>query len=564
MMASALRNCLALLLLFGALPALAAVTASIDRNEVSMDESFTLTLTVSELRVFSQPDLSPLDQDFETLGSSQNSNTSIVNGKLSSSTSWNIQLMPRRPGKTSIPPIQVGKERSHTIELNVLPKGRNSGASGSDDVILEAELSDTTVYVTAQVLLTLRVSMAQAARFQLQEPELDNAIVQQVAETSYQQVRGSRRFQVTEYTFAIFPSEPGELVIDSLKLVAEFISSRPRSMFDPMLGQSKRVVRHTDILTINVNPPPEGIASADWLPANKLTLRDEWSKDPTTLQVGDSITRTIELAAQGAMASQLPPLFLPQVEGLKLYPDQPAVSDEQSAHGISGKRVERIAVVATRPGEFKLPEQRVSWWDVNSNQQRWAVLPAVTLNIAPGARQAPTTAAPKDDAMSVSSPSTPQAEPPVWYLHPQWWAICGFLLVLCGVLATLYFRALRRMAVADPSAPPVTSIASTEKQAHTALKKACANGDAGVVYTALQHWCQAHWHTEGLPALSELRRLGADKSLAEQAQALERDVYGSQQNGKWDPGELLRLVDSEGKRRQKTTRQDTELPALYR
>jgi hypothetical protein len=567
-----LRIILVAWLLLTASPSWAEALASVDRTEVTIDESFSLILTVSELRVFSQPDLTPLEADFHVLGTSQSSNTSIVNGKLTSSTRWTVQLMPKRPGKTSIPPIKIGKEKTHTIEIAVNGQGQGSTATNDDSIVLEAELSENTAYVTAQVILTIRVSMAQSSRFQLEEPKLEDAMVQQISEASFQQIRGGRRFQVTEYAFAIFPSVTGELVIRPVNLVAEIMANRPRSMFDPMLGQSKRVLRRTEPLTLNVIPAPDGIAAANWLPASDVSLTEQWSSNIQQLAVGDSITRSIELKARGVMASQLPPLFLPNVDGLKLYPDQPTASDDQNANGITGKRAERIAIVATKPGSYTLPEQRVQWWDVNSNEARTATLPAISFEVATSATSP---AQPVIQDNTISEPSSPAIttvlpQPPAraWYQYRQWWWITMLLVLVCLALALLYLRARRQIQPSEavPNASETAPRIDSEAQAYQQLRTACGSSDVRKSYDALQNWCRQYWDISIVPAFEELSSTGASERLVAHAIELQQRLYGQEQQSDtpWDSAELLQAVVEQRHHQRKASTEQQGLPPLYR
>ena len=59
----------------------ATVTASVDRVDVELNESFTLELT-TDTNIDMHPDLSVLEQDFTVWQASQLSNTTIANGKI--------------------------------------------------------------------------------------------------------------------------------------------------------------------------------------------------------------------------------------------------------------------------------------------------------------------------------------------------------------------------------------------------------------------------------------------------------------------------------------------------
>ncbi len=561
---------LLLILLSLAALARAEVTASVDRTEVALNESFTLTISVDEISVLTKPDLAPLEADFHVLGTSRNHRSSIVNGEMNNSTSWVVQLMPKNSGATSIPPISLGDEQTPIIEINVRRQGADSTAAGDGNVILEAELSDNIVYVTGQVLLTLRVSMTQAARFRLEEPEIDQAIVRELGESNFQQVRSGRRYDVTEYRYAIFPNIPGELVIDPLNLVAEVLSGQPRSMFDPTFGRSKRVLRRTEPLTINVLEIPEGIAPSEWLPANDVKLSEEWSQDIQQLEVGDSITRTITLQALGVMAAQLPPLFLPNIDGLKLYPDQPSANDRVTSAGIRGERTERIAIVATRPGRFSLPEQRIPWWDVSSNSARVAVLPAVTFEVAPGAQATPdpNAVAPTVQAPAPAAAAPPAPTPQAWYLYRQWWWISALLLLACVGALLLYLQARRRLHGVAGTATATTSVApvDSEAQAWQQLRSACKSGDARSIYPALQHWSQQYWQLPHMPGITELEAAGADQALLDEARKLEQHLYGKGRDAKWNPESLLEAASRQrgAGHRPGGDQQGDRLPPLYR
>ena len=96
-----------LLVLIGALlPAAgvhAAVTATVDRNNVELNESFTLEVVV-DTNIDLEPDTSALQKDFLVGQSSQLSNTTIINGQISRSRTWTYVLMARHVGQLIIPP----------------------------------------------------------------------------------------------------------------------------------------------------------------------------------------------------------------------------------------------------------------------------------------------------------------------------------------------------------------------------------------------------------------------------------------------------------------------------
>ena len=65
----------------------ADVTASVDRNNIELNESFTLKIIVDSL-IDEEPDASALEKDFIISSRSQLSNTTIINRAKSRSRSW--------------------------------------------------------------------------------------------------------------------------------------------------------------------------------------------------------------------------------------------------------------------------------------------------------------------------------------------------------------------------------------------------------------------------------------------------------------------------------------------
>ena len=560
-MPRSIHGFVALMLMLLASLAQAGVEATVDRTELAVGETLQLTIQASGVKLFSkQPDLTPLEADFDVLSKSQSSSTRLINGDFTSSTSWIFQLAPKRPGKTSIPPITVGRDRTDTIEIQVNLASHAPAATADDEVRLEAELADTTVYVGAQALLTLRVSRAPSARFQVEEPEHPDASIRQVNERSFQQIQGGMRILVTEYTFALFPRVEGEMVLKPLTLVAEIMTQSPRSMFDPLFGKSRRVIRRTEPLTLNVIPPPAEVTPSDWLPAQKLSISQSWSKDPQALAVGDSITRTIEIEARGVTAAQLPPLLMGEIDGLKFYPDQPTVTDDTSARGVTGRRTEKMAMVVTRPGRYQLPALRMVWWDVTANAPRVAELPAMSFEVAPAATAAAPTPNAADATVAAAATGPAVAARP-WYGYPLWWLVSVLLSALCATLGVLYYRARSRQQQPDrsQSAPPADEAAAFKR-----LQSACAGRDPAQVYRTLVRWWQCFFDTAELPGPADMAASGANQALMTQALALQRQLFGAAaaDPGAWDAKALLDAVT----RQRESDGRDSPaaaLPALY-
>ncbi len=78
-------------------------------------------------------------------------------------------------------------------------------------------------------------------------------------------------------------------------------------------GETKPVNVLGEKLSLNVRPIPDSFpvnANNPWLPSELLTLHQEWQPEPIEFKVGEPITRTILLTAEGLGKAQLPNIVM--------------------------------------------------------------------------------------------------------------------------------------------------------------------------------------------------------------------------------------------------------------
>ena len=168
-------------LLFGELSN-AAVTATVDRNQISEFDLLTLTVRVTD-RTNVEPDWQVLDKDFQLVNqqSQQNSSISLVNGRQTSRTyvDYQVTLRPRRQGNLVIPAIVIGTERTNPITIAVLPQSAALTNQMRQVLFFETLVDQTEIYVQAQLLYTVRLYYADSISGDFPAPpNLDNAVVE--------------------------------------------------------------------------------------------------------------------------------------------------------------------------------------------------------------------------------------------------------------------------------------------------------------------------------------------------------------------------------------------------
>ena len=458
-----------------------AFFASVDRTRLSEGETVVLTLESTDPTRFGRPDLSPLEQDFEILGSRQVNRLSSIGDTPRASTRWILTLQPRRSGEVTIPAIRLEDAETLPITLNVEAAVSAGNGEQLAPVFIDASLDQESVYVQAQAVLTLRIyhSVSMYDDSSLTPLRIADARVEQLGEPrTYEKSIGGVLHGVIELQYAIYPQRSGQLLIPGQTFSATLVD-RSRSNdfmpFGPRTGKVSRV-KSPDI-PLQVKPKPADYpADAPWLPARALGLAETWNPQPEQSQVGDSLTRRLILKVDGLSSAQLPPLPATQVDGLRRYPDQPQMDDQKSETGIVGTREEREALVPSRAGNFELPPLEIVWWNTQTDTLERTTLSARTLQVAENPQ-----------LQNDEQPNTPMVTTQVIEGPKLWpWQLACAVLSLTTLLGFgLWWHARRQPAIqrAAQSGPSPRTLLDD-------IKRACQAGDAQATRHALDAWAR--------------------------------------------------------------------------
>jgi hypothetical protein len=208
----------------------ADINVSVDRNPVSLDESFQIIFTATE-PPDGEPDFSPLEQDFSILSQSNSSSSSWINGKSSKTVQWTLSVMAKQAGSLVIPPVKFGNDVSQSSTILVTENTPNKAVNTDEDLFLEVDATPENPYIQSQVIYTLRLyTRVDIQQARLNEPELADAVIEKLGDdSSYNTQVNGVNYSVTERKYAIFPQKSGQLTIKPLILTAEVLSgSRPQ------------------------------------------------------------------------------------------------------------------------------------------------------------------------------------------------------------------------------------------------------------------------------------------------------------------------------------------------
>ena len=511
-----------LLLLFWGSAHAASLSSTVDRNQLNLNETITLTVRYDEQVNSSRLDLAQLTADFEVLGVNpqSSSSVSIANGKSArqASTVWTIILAPKRQGMLTIPALAIDNITSQAIKIEV--GGSAQSAAGGPPLQVWVSASHESVYPSQQLLVEIEL-LAASDVSDLNGPQLiiADADVESLGQQNFQRIDNGVAKQVVILKYAVFAKQPGDLVIPVMTFTG--VKGGRRSLFSSFAQRGQQVIARSLQLSVKVKAMPEN-SDSPWFPAEQVSIGSKWSADISQVKIGEPITRTISIIAQAQHASAIPPLNrMATLPGYKSYRDQPQLDDQATVAGIIGSRVESEAIVASVSGELSLPELKMRWWDVNKQAWQQAILPAETLTVS-GSVNALQSSLPTPSLAPVIGVQTEtETETGSQHIHLIWKLLVGLLAMICLLQFLIILRLKRQPSVTPP-------IHTSEATAWGRLQKSLQAGDAGAIRTALIAWAGIILADLQPASLQSLATKSGDSQLQEQLLMLDAHLYNNQ------------------------------------
>lgn len=510
------------------------VETSLDRTEVNRGDTVTLVI-----RVFGQQggvpiDLEPLRERFEIVSTRSTSHLRSVNNRVESRTDYMLVLFPRQLGEQQVPSISVGGTMTdaYTIVVNDPP---SPGLGNGDDVYLETVLSKDSVYVQEQMLFTIRLyyTIAGIRNPVFTEVEPPNAVVQMLGQPhQYEQLIDGVRYGVYEKNYVIFPQRSGELIIPDIVFRGELTDGSSALLFrNPNM---QPITAFASGYTVEVNERPAAFPEdSTWLPASGLTITEQWSRDITRLEPGDSVQRTLTVTAMGLDGAALPPLERPQIDRMNVYPESPRIERMIYDGNVMGSRIETSTLVATEEGSVVIPEIRLPWWNVEDDTPQTAVIPTSFIRINPvgglvaeqdataGADATAEQLAPADNLLSAR-------QTPAWILNL-------LALVIALTLGLMWWFWRRHQALTQAAAGTLDTqraaayqreiAAGQEEEAFKELESSLLEAPAEQIRIRLIAWGRQFFGDAGLYNLQDLTRRINNADVGQLCQKLQASLY---------------------------------------
>ena len=564
-------NTFILLLITSHTAAAANITARLSHNPVSLDESFHL-IYEADSTVDGDPDFSILTNDFEILSSSQSTNMRSVNGSWSLKKSWDLALISKQAGIFTIPSVPFGKDSSPAVRVTVKPSTSNNtqGTSGQDAIFIEVTTDRRTAWVQSEIIYTIRFfTSINISRPTLSEPatsDPDAIIVQLGQVANYQKLVNGMTYSVSELRFAVYPQHSGKLTFKPVVFEGRIPGRRSTSLFDQFMqpGKIKRI--RSKSVSVNIKPKAANIAASEWLPAENLSIEEEWSEDITQLRTGEPVTRTLTIKAEGLTAEQLNDVEFEEINGLKQYPDKAVTENQHKRDGITGTKQIKVAMIPAQEGKFVIPEIRIPWWNTRTGKQEHARL-AETVIEATGIASTDQVPAPIEMMAPLAQSDQQQAESSAQTaaaideatINPGYWPWISLALAVGWITTTLLFFSNSRSRPAATKPAPLPPILPLQ----SAVDKACSKADAVKTKDALLQWAAVRWPEQSITSLADIAN-NSPAELRTRINALNSALYSPHADN-WEPKALRSAFHAFISDKRKTAKTpDTILEPLYK
>ncbi|MDV6326504.1 BatD family protein [Idiomarina sp. Sol25] len=544
------------------------VTATVDRNPVTANESFVLTVTVDDDVANDSFSPSKLLKGFVVGRTSVSRQTSMINGKLSKQTRFTTVLIPQSAGDYKIPEISIGGASSDPISLQVLEPGNNQD-NEQKVAFLEAQVDNQQVYLQQPITYVARLFLAaDLNKGNLIPPEAENADIQQIGrdEESTEMVNG-RRYKVYQRVYQITPSKSGSLSITGARFDGEVFTQGQRSIFSSF-SNTQPVSTIAETIEVEVQAVPDNW-QGHWLPSELVSVSQSVSPEQDSYTVGEPFTVSYMLTAVGVKPEQLPDIQPEFPDTVRIYPDGDE-TDQFSRNGvIISQKTISFAIVPNQPGPLKIPALSIPWFNTKTGSPASAKTEELNFSVAmgDGMQSIPT---PNDNAEAPATEEQPEnsekpASTEVKTQSAEWsiWVISLLALALVISLILNAYLLWHKGTISQsrvPSRKPEETPRNLNKDKFwREFQLACRNNNAQEAKDSLLKWANRYFE-RSFNSLTELSQyLSIEASCSSLQQSLYHPGATPWQDGKVLYKEVRASIES---RKNKATTKNV-LPNLY-
>ncbi len=390
-----------------------SLSASVNENIISLDDQLTLKVSASgKTTKIPSPTLPDLP-DFTVYSAGRSQNVSLINGKFSSSVTFNYILSPRKTGKYTIPPITLTYKgtthKTSPIEIEVQSSAthyppyknpppqtsspREKHSEKDKDIFITTSVDKKTAYVNEQVILSFKFYRRVRLLSQPQYSPSDTTGFWNEdlpPQKNYSSMINDKHYTVTEIKTALFATSPGKYTIGSANLKCniedfsrdDFLGD---SFFQSFFSGGKTKTLKSSPIQIKVLPLPE-----KGKPKNFTGAVGQYSVatgiDKNKIQVNQPITLTISISGKGNIKT----VSLPSLENIKNFKKYKTVSSlnlSKKNYIVNGSKTFTTMIVPQKAGEQTISIPSFSFFDSKVKKYKTIKTAPLKIKVLPASKE---------------------------------------------------------------------------------------------------------------------------------------------------------------------------------
>jgi len=375
------------------------LSASVDKNQLTIEDSIELSIKISGVRNPPIPKLPPLT-DFKVRSTGTQSSTQIFNSDMQVSTTHKYLLTPKIEGNFIIGPVIMNLSGSNYQSdpiMVTINKANPIKPNENRSVYTETSVSKKTPYINEQVVYTFKLFRKTEARNLNLSMPYDESFFRKEnlgKAKRYSRVINGIAYDVDEVSIALFPIKIGESTIPpsimELDLIHRTQTNRRRDPFarffnDPFFGgvtQNKHKILSTKSIKLNTQPlPKKGKPNGFKNFVGQFSITATVGKE--SFDAGDTTTLTITVSGIGnVMDVSLTNLNLG--DQFKIYPDQPIFTKSIHGNQIGGEKIFKFALVPFTTGRQTISSISLNYFDPDKKKYNTISTNPISLTIKPG------------------------------------------------------------------------------------------------------------------------------------------------------------------------------------
>lgn len=402
--------------------------ASVNKTLLDVEDTLILTLTVAGTQNVQPPEI-PAIEGFNLLyGPSIATQTSIINGEVTTSRSFEYGFSPSKEGTFTIPAVEVlykgRRYKSDPITVEVqkgiarqepgreaqegeeaaAPKGPTD-AEIAQRLFVELSVDKTEAVLNEQIILTFRFYRSLAVDdLNYLPPSTQGFLEEELGkQKNYRKVINGIEYEVIELKKALFPVTTGRLEITPAKLTCNLIMRAPSqqrrrsgSIFDEFFGDpfsdsffggryvKRPVAMASKPVTIEVKPLPAEEKPPTFDGAvGEFDLEAE--AKPREVSVGDPITLQMKIKGRGNLQGIKAPTLLVDLSLFKTYEPEGKTQILDRESGIAGEKVFEKVLIPNDEKIREIPAVEFSYFDPTERRYQTKRAGPFPIKVKPGA-----------------------------------------------------------------------------------------------------------------------------------------------------------------------------------